>query len=201
MSCSDIQIRVLAEKLPFSFKHLVEVGVGYESDLVDFIDGDVRVELVEPIPENLHELRNLYGKKENVTIHPFAIGEKPDSTVIMKSAGKSSFITTVEAPHKGTHMTAKSPEIEVPAKVMWEFDDGTIDFLTVDAEGSEWFVIKSLLSRPKVIVLELGKFMPFYDKDHWKNPYLEEINRWMGQNNYMLIDRWEEDFVFMRFTK
>ena len=45
--------------------------------------------------------------------------------------------------------------IEVPAKTMPEIDDGSIELLSLDCEGSEFAVLKSMVSRPKLIYAEM----------------------------------------------
>ncbi len=53
-----------------------------------------------------------------------------------------------------------------------EIDDGSIDLLSVDTEGSEWYVLKYLKSRPLVISVEThGK--------SYLNPFFGEISAWM----------------------
>ncbi|MBK8554209.1 MAG: FkbM family methyltransferase [Ignavibacteria bacterium] len=70
-------------------------------------------------------------------------------------------------------------------------DDGTIDLLSVDIEGGEWFVVKHLVSRPDVISIET----------HWKNysnPYLKEINEWMSDNDYQIWYIDKSDTVYFK---
>ncbi len=43
---------------------------------------------------------------------------------------------------------------KVKAVTFDEIDDGTIDLLSIDIEGGEWFVIKHMKSKPKVISIE-----------------------------------------------
>ena len=50
-----------------------------------------------------------------------------------------------------------------------KFDEGNIDVLFLDTEGTEWFVLKHLLSRPTIITVEVG------DNVNYVNPYIEKI--------------------------
>src|SRR5262249_53222350 len=59
-------------------------------------------------------------------------------------------------------------------------DSGDIDILLVDVEGAEYFVIKHLRSRPKIIVLETHY-------GNYRNPYMSEIDHWMATNDYARI--------------
>lgn len=82
-------------------------------------------------------------------------------------------------------------KINVEAKTFDEIDDGTIDLLSVDIEGGEWFVIKHLKSKPGVISIET----------HWKNysnPYLKEIYGWMNKHGYKVWYVDKSDTVFFK---
>ena len=70
-------------------------------------------------------------------------------------------------------------------------DDGTIDLLSVDTEGSEWFVIKHMRSRPAIISLE--KHGAAY-----VNHYLGEILSWMREHDYRIWYKDKTDSVFVR---
>jgi hypothetical protein len=74
----------------------------------------------------------------------------------------------------------KEDTFTVECRTFDELDDGTIDLLSVDTEGSEWYVVKKLVSRPVVISVEThGK--------SYLNPYYGEIRCWMAANGY---ERW-----------
>ena len=76
------------------------------------------------------------------------------------------------------------------ARLFSEIDDGTIDLLSVDTEGSEWFVIKHMTSRPAVISIETHGGM-------YVNPYLDKLQQWMDDNNYVLWYKDKSDSVFV----
>src|SRR5690606_16182488 len=70
-------------------------------------------------------------------------------------------------------------------------DDGSIDLLSIDVEGSEWFVLQSLRSRPGVITLETHGA-------RYRNPYITEIREWMRSNGYRLLYRTSSDSTYVR---
>ncbi len=72
-----------------------------------------------------------------------------------------------------------------------EFDNGQVDVLLSDTEGCEYFCIKNLVSRPKVIVLEIWG-------NRYVNPYIDEIGVWMGANGYRFAGRDETDALFIK---
>jgi hypothetical protein len=57
-------------------------------------------------------------------------------------------------------------------------DDGSIDLISIDTEGSEWFVLKYITSRPDVISIETHGAA-------YTNPYLDEIQRWMREKRLL----------------
>ena len=72
-----------------------------------------------------------------------------------------------------------------------EIDDGTIDLLSVDVEGSEWYVIKNLVSRPAVISVETHGAL-------YSNPNLEKITGWMKNNDYIIWYKDRSDTVYVK---
>jgi Methyltransferase FkbM domain len=79
----------------------------------------------------------------------------------------------------------------VPCRKFSEIDDGTIDLISIDIEGSEWYVIKHMVSRPNVISIEThGKY--------YTNPFIKEIESWMNQENYTIWYKDLSDTVFIK---
>lgn len=79
----------------------------------------------------------------------------------------------------------------VEGKTFDSLDDETIDLLSVDVEGSEWFVLERLRSRPRVITLETHGA-------RYRNPYLDEIESWFAVNGYALLYRTSSDSTYVK---
>jgi hypothetical protein len=79
----------------------------------------------------------------------------------------------------------------VEARTFDQIDDGTIDLLSVDVEGSEWFVLKHMTSRPSVISIETHGSL-------YRNPFFDQISEWMKANNYVLLYKATSDSVFVK---
>ncbi len=76
------------------------------------------------------------------------------------------------------------------AKLFSQIDDGTLDILSVDSEGAEWYVIEKMVSRPKIISVEThGR--------RYKNPFAKEINAWMHTNNYKVWYKDKSDTIYI----
>lgn len=69
----------------------------------------------------------------------------------------------------------KANTFTIEAKRFDEIDDGTIDVLSIDTEGCDWYVIQNMISRPTVISIETGT-------KSYVNPFIKEIKEWMQAN-------------------
>lgn len=135
-----------------------------------------------------------FSEYTNVTIHNKALAAK-HGTIQLCEFDTSSFVSGIMSPGvvNDKYIEQKEYMYEVPSIPISDIDDGTIDVLLADVEGSEWFCIKDLVSRPKIIVLELYGW-------EYLNPYYDEIKTWMLENNYRFADRDTTDALFVRDT-
>lgn len=175
--------------------HVFEVGVYYPetSNILLFIKDGIRATLVEPDPICIDKIHKYFGEYPFVKVLPYAIYEESGEIKLYRT-NASTFVSTLKAspalindkyiPDEKDSFIAKAVRFD-------EIDDGSIDILSIDTEGCEWYVIKYLISRPQVISLEThGK--------KYRNPYLNELLAWMEQNGYMVWYRQRSDTVFVR---
>jgi FkbM family methyltransferase len=179
--------RKMAEK-NIAVGHVCEVGVFLPemSNIIDFIVTDhVKTTLVEPDPRSIAAIREYFRDYENVTLLPYAVYDH-DGELELVQRNASTFVA--ELPYSpalvnDNYVIRKEDTFSVSCKRFDRIDDGSIDLLSVDTEGSEWYVIKYLKSRPAVISVEThGK--------SYLNPFLKEITAWMTDNGYA---RWYMD--------
>lgn len=179
----------------FTPRHVAEVGVYHPdmSNVYDYVLQGVRCTLVEPEPESIRRIRACFGARANVTLHPVAayktcgplrLTKREASTFVSDLAQSPAIANDGCAPGTGT-------EITVDAVTFDRLDDGTIDLLSVDIEGSEWFVIQHLVSRPAVISVETHG-------GAYRNPHLSEIRDWMQREGYVLWYQDNSDSVYVR---
>lgn len=117
-------------------------------------------------------------------------------TVHIYERDSSSFVGGVASPAKtndGYVENAADRRYDVLGRSIAEFDNGQVDVLLADVEGCEWFCIKNLISRPKVIVLETHG-------QSYRNPRIMEIAAWMDQNGYTIQGQDQTDTLFIRST-
>lgn len=94
---------------------------------------------------------------------------KQASTGLFQLNGGSSFLADSWSP-----TYSASNLIEVPVKPWAEIDDGKIDAMVLDCEGQEWAVLQDMVSRPKLLSVEVWP----------SNPYAKEIFEWFDGNGY-----------------
>lgn len=178
----------------FKPKHVAEVGVWHPetSNIYQFIQDNIKTSLVEPDPESIKLIKTHFVQKENITLYEVAACDF-DGEVELCKRGSSTFVSSLE---KSPAIVNDSPIIDTDknffakAVLFSAIDDGSIDLLSIDTEGCEWFVIKNLKSRPTVISVETHGGI-------YVNPYINEINSWANKNGYDLWYKDKSDSVFV----
>jgi FkbM family methyltransferase len=165
-------------------KKLYEVGVGhltvcYGALLWDDPNWDIT--MFEPHPAYYGQIKEAIKNKPNCKIYNVAIGDY-DGDIEFFESETSSFVKGSASPILSHHKTSESDykSFQVKISKISNFDKGDIDYLRLDSEGSEWFALKYLISRPEIINIEThsrdGKYM---------NPHFYEIEQWTKENNYI----------------
>jgi FkbM family methyltransferase len=177
------------------FGHVAEVGVYHPetSNIHDFIQDGIRATLVEPEPNSVALIRSYFANRNNVQLHACAVCDF-DGEVELYFRGSSTFVASLDTSPAMVNDQFRKEEQEafrVPCVRFNAIDDGTIDLLSVDIEGGEWFVLKHMKSRPKILSIETHG-------GAYKNPYFREIHRWMSEHGYRLWYRDGSDSVFVK---
>ena len=175
--------------------HVAEVGVHEpeSSNIYRFIQDGVQATLVEPEPEAIDHIKKHFEGRENVTLHEAAMCDYVGELELFKN-GPSTFVGDLPdspATVNDGYVRAEADKFVVAASTFDTIDDGKIEVLSIDTEGSEWYVIKHLLSRPAVISVEThgGAYL---------NPFLDEIESWMQKENYDVWYKGKTDTVYVR---
>lgn len=178
----------------FRPSHVAEIGVWHPqtSNVYQYIQDGVRATLVEPDPDSIALIKSEFANHNNVTLYEVAVCDFNGQVELCKWES-STFVSSL---HSSPALVNDDCDIEqadkfmAEARLFSEIDDGTIDLLSVDIEGSEWFVIKHMKSRPPVISLETHGGM-------YVNPYLDKLQEWMDENNYELWYKDKSDSLFV----
>ena len=176
--------------------HVCEVGVFLPemSNILDFIIKDkMRTTLVEPDLRSIAAIREFFRNYPNVTLLPYAVYDHHGELELVQRDA-STFVSTLPyspAQVNDNYAIKKEDTFTVACRKFDELDDGSIDLLSVDTEGSEWYVIQNLVSRPLIISVEMqGK--------SYVNPFFKEIKAWMANEGY---DKWymnKTDIVYYK---
>jgi FkbM family methyltransferase len=182
-------------RLGLRIDHAAEIGVWHpaSSNIIDFIAKGCKADLFEADPEIINELTTYFKDNPRVRIFPYAIYNTPGRIGLYRFRA-STFIQNLEKSPALINDKYKPTEKDlfyVEARLMSDFDDGTIDLLSIDTEGSEWQALQTLKSRPVVISIEThGR--------KYRNPFRQQILIWMKSNGYNKWYRTESDTVFIK---
>lgn len=178
--------------------HVAEVGVWHPdtSNVLGFILEGTRTTLVEPEPRSIRLIEQRFKNLDNVELHPCALCDFAGEVELF-SLESSTFLGSLEvtpAIVNDRYAKSEADSFKVRAVKFSQIDDGSIDVLSVDTEGSEWFVLKHMKSRPAVISLEThgGAYV---------NPHYQDIVQWMTLNDYVLWYKGRCDSVYARRDK
>lgn len=179
----------------FTPEHVSEVGVYIpeSSNIYDYIKHGIRTTLVEPDPKSIKRIEAIFGNQPNVTLHPVAAFDF-NGPLQLADREASTFVSTLEASPaivNDGYVVDDNDCFTVDSVTFDRIDDGTIDLISIDTEGSEWFVLKYMSSLPAVISIESHGAA-------YTNPYLAEIRDWMRDKGYVLFYRDKSDSVYVQ---
>ncbi len=174
--------------------HVAEVGVWHPStsNIYLYIHENIKTTLVEPDPESVKLIKSAFSKNNNVSLHEVAICDFNGEVDLYKRESSTfvSLLPSSPALVNDNMDLDNTDKFTAKALLFSEIDDGSIDLISIDTEGSEWFVIKHMKSRPTVISVETHGGI-------YINPYINELNNWMQKNNYILWYKDKSDSVFV----
>ena len=175
--------------------HVAEVGVYYPetSNILKFINDGIRATLIEPDPICISKIEEYFKDFALVKILPYAIFDEKGPIKLYRT-NASTFVSSLKASPaliNDKYMPDEKDSFIADAIRFDDIDDSSIDLLSIDTEGCEWYVIKFMKSRPQVISIETqGK--------KYTNPFITEILNWMETNGYKIWYRQRSDTVFIK---
>ncbi len=178
----------------FSPGHVAEVGVWHPetSNIYRFIKDGVRTTLVEPDPDSIARIKKEFAA-DNITLHEVAIY---DSTCKLELCKREASTFVSKLPSSPTLVNDdfdkdQAETFTVDAVLFNTIDDGSIELISIDTEGSEWYVLQNMISRPAIISIETHGGM-------YINPFIDEINTWLSDNRYTLWYQDKSDSVYLK---
>ena len=181
-----------------NLRRLVEVGVGSLSQLKPFYDSGEydKITLVEVLP-GASELARMYFisgiESGNVEVINKGVADKNGELEFYIDGDTTHMAELPSTPvHFHGREYSKEP-VKLPVVKFTEIEPFIIDLLAVDIEGGEWFVIKHMKNRPKIISLETHSSV-----NEYRNPYLKEIKEWLERNGYDILYVGVSDTIYIK---
>lgn len=153
--------------------------------------------LVEPLPWCAARLREAFPTAQVVE---GVVGEG-GGKVRLYDRGEGSWIEDVplgSAPdehvgHSGMRREAFEQQFmrEVDSFPWWSVERHDLDVLCVDTEGAEWFVVRGMTCRPKLVRLEMH-----FTHSGWRNPFDSEIRERMAAMGYEVLGEDVSDVIW-----
>jgi FkbM family methyltransferase len=167
---------------------ICECAVGPWSLLAPYEGKCDRAIFIEPDPAMARNARRNYPWAE---VHEVAIAENFGTANLRKLNGASYIKGIAWAPAFSAcpSRAKKAGKVSVQTVPFSDLDDGKIDMLNLDCEGSEWFVLKAMTSRPRFLQIEL-----YSAHGHYR-----EICEWLKSNGYTAATRWgNANLIYVR---
>jgi uncharacterized repeat protein (TIGR04076 family) len=192
-----LDLKKIAEDLKIKYDVVYEVGVWKpeESHIKNLIPYAKKVMMFEAQEKYAELSRIVFKEYGYVTVHTVAIYKENLDSIKLIDVGSSSFIQGIASPsiNVAEYNLPKRNVFSVIARTFDNYDEGNIDILACDIEGAEWFVLDKMKSRPKLICLETH-FEPY----RYVNPFMNEINKWMKNNGYVIYCNDVSDTVYKK---
>lgn len=185
---------------------MIDVGAHYGSALGKFADNGWKVFAFEPDKNNRKILTDNYATYPNVTIDPRGCSDKEEENVPFFTSDESTGISGLSS-FVDSHLETDKVDIITLSKYIEENKIQNVDFLKIDTEGFDYFVLKGFpfeKIKPKMIVCEfedkktiplgytyqdLGKFLK-------KLGYEVVISEWYPIQRYGISHNWNCFKVF-----
>ncbi len=173
-------------------KVICEIGCGNMNECRSaqtWYNSSIKHLLFEPNKKFYNDIVKRSGMLDNVYIYNCAILDE-EKEVELVDLGSCGHIKGYKSPQISKGESAIEKIQAFPIKY---FDKGDIDLLYIDTEGTEYFALLTLYSRPAAINIEME-----IKQNNYKNPYFDEIMQWMLMNRYKKIKEIENDYLFIK---
>jgi len=167
---------------------MLDVGACHGNVLERFAEDGWKVYAFEPDSENRKTLEQRFGKFENVSIDPRAVSNRIESGVPFYRSKISVGISSLSKFHP-SHQDAGMVDTVTLDMFCQRHHIEVIDFLKVDTEGYDFFVLRSIpwnRIKPKIIICE------FEDRKTVSLGYsFHDLARYLLKQSYhVLVSEW-----------
>jgi FkbM family methyltransferase len=135
---------------------MIDVGAHHDSALRKFADNAWSIFAFEPDKNNRKILIDKYATYPNITIDPRGCSDKEEINVPFFTSDESTGISGLSS-FVDSHIEISKVDITTLSKYIEDNQIQDVDFLKIDTEGFDYFVLKGFpfeKIKPKVIVCE-----------------------------------------------
>jgi len=179
---------------------MIDVGAHFGSALKPFAASGWKIFAFEPDPKNREKLQAAFGASSNVVIDSRGISDTPRESVPFFTSDVSTGISGLSAFHS-SHVASGTIDLTTLEDVCAKNNIGKIDFLKIDTEGFDLFVLKGVpwdKLAPAVILCEFenSKTLPLGYSFHDLATFLAEkgyrliISEWHPIKKYGGLHDW-----------
>jgi FkbM family methyltransferase len=179
---------------------MVDVGAHFGGTVAPFVASGWRVLAFEPDSANRRKLEEQFGRSSNITIDRRAIADFPRKNVPFFRSAISTGISGLSSFDK-SHVAAGEVETTTLALALKETGIGAVDYLKIDTEGYDLFVLRSHpwhLITPRMILCEFEdkKTVPLGYTFHDLAQYLQSkgyvviVSEWFPIKRYGTPGEW-----------
>ncbi len=167
---------------------MIDVGAHHGSALAKFADAKWKIYAFEPDKNNRKILTENYGDYKNVDIDSRGCSNKEQKNVPFFTSEESTGISGLSS-FVESHIETDKVEITTLTKVIEEKNIKQVDFLKIDTEGFDYFVLRGFpwdKVKPSIIVCE------FEDKKTKSLGYdYQELGHYLiGQGYKVVLSEW-----------
>jgi len=200
---SDIAFQVLGAKN--SGGVMIDVGACFGTSLKRFADAGWQVYAFEPDSHNRAQLLERgFGRMSNVMIDRRGVADRPAAAVPLYRSDESAGISGLSAFHP-SHVQSELVDVTTLASFSREHDLNSVDFLKIDTEGFDLFVLRGFpweRIQPKLVLCEFEdrKTLPLGYGFHDLAGYLADKGYHLVVSEWYPIERYGIEHSWRRFA-
>jgi len=166
---------------------MIDVGAHFGESLEPYLSKGWKIHAFEPDPSNRDRLRDNIDHRK-ISLYEIAVSDREETDVPFFASSESDGISSLSA-FRETHQEVNRVRLSTLATIMGESKETRVDFLKIDAEGHDFFVLRGFpweRIRPDVILCE------FEDRKTIPLGYrFEEMAEYLGDKGYQVfVSEW-----------
>ena len=195
---ASIAFEVLSEQVRRGV--MIDVGAHFGGSLAPFVSSGWVVLAFEPDKRNRAVLQTAFGHRENIRIDPRAVTDTRRENVTLFRSSLSTGISSLAAFHP-SHKPSDLVDSVSLTDALIEYAMDTVDFLKIDTEGFDLFVLRGVpwtTCHPRLVLCEFedAKTGPLGYTYHDLATFLRErgyrviVSEWWPVETYGSSHRW-----------